>query len=283
MTYLELINSFWDSTRFDPCTSNEAVMYFFLLHQCNIRRWINPFEFKTRNLEILLGLSRNSIGTIRNTLKQRGLIDFTKGIGRGSAAYLICGAKITNEELYKKFCVKSEDTKVNTTLNTKVNTNENSTLYIEEKRNKTKDKSPDGDNRASPPPEPSLFAEVEKKTRKKPTQSKSPPSPPTLNEVLTYFLSQDADKRLEDWEESARRFFDYFAAVDWRDKYNRRITRWDSRANSWILDDEKRYKDNLNHEQTRTNGSVSPSSGIPIRGRVTPGCGLKRRDPGGEI
>lgn len=143
MTYIELLNSFWDSTRFNPCSSNEATMYFYLLHQCNIRRWINPFEFKTRDLELMLGLTRATISAIRNKLKQRGLIDFGKGVGSGSAVYLICGAKITETELAKKICVQPLNTKLNTTLNTNLNTTLNtkpdSTLYIEEKRLKTKD------------------------------------------------------------------------------------------------------------------------------------------------
>lgn len=293
MTYIELLNNFWDSTRFNPCSSNEAAMYFYLLHQCNIRRWINPFELKTRDLELTLGISRTTIAALRNKLKQRGFIDFAKGLGSGKAIYRMTGVKITDSTLNEKICVQSVDTMVNTTLdttvdttlNTTVNTNAKSTLYIEERRHKTKDNSVAVATRGAPQriePE-SLFAEEERKAAKK----KSPPKlkitfePPALDEVRRYFLSQDADKRLENWEESAQRFYDNFTAVDWRDKYNRRVTRWDSRANSWIADDEKQQKRKQN-EQTKTDRPISPSGGIPIRGRVTPGCGLKRRDPSGE-
>lgn len=289
MTYIELLNNFWDSTRFNPCSSNEAAMYFYLLHQCNIRRWINPFELKTRDLELTLGISRTTIAALRNKLKQRGFIDFAKGLGSGKAIYRMTGVKITDSTLNEKICVQSVDTMVNTTLdttlNTTVDTNAKSTLYIEERRHKTKDNSVAVATHGAPQriePE-SLFAEEEKKAAK----TKSPPKPkitfepPTLDEVRRYFLSQDADKRLENWEESAQRFYDNFTAVDWRDKYNRRITRWDSRANSWIIDDEKQQKRKQN-EQTRTDRPVSPSGGIPIRGKVTPSCGLKRRDPSGE-
>ena len=82
-----------------------------------------------------------------------------------------------------------------------------------------------------------LFSEREMKEVRSRSKTESDP-PPTLEEVLRYFLSKDADKRLENWEESAKRFYDNFSAVDWRDKYNRRITRWDSRANNWILDEQ---------------------------------------------
>lgn len=268
MTYIELINSFWDSTRFNPCSSNEAIMYFYLLHQCNIRRWINPFEFKTRNLELMLGLSRTTISAIRNKLKQRGLIDFAGGVGSGKAVYLICGAKITDKVLAKKVCVHFADTMVDTTLDTMINTmldtNANSTLYIEEKRNKTKDISPIGDRkRGTPPVQESLFAEVEKKAKRtKSKTGKAPPPPfPTLEEVMEYFLRQDADKRLENWEESARNFYDNFTAVDWRDKFNRRITRWDSRANKWILDDELRQKERSKPNEDKQDNRFSERRG----------------------
>lgn len=45
---------------------------------------------------------------------------------------------------------------------------------------------------------------------------------------------------------------------------------------------EGNYKNRTENEQTRTNGSVPPSSGIPIRGKVTPSCGLKRPNQRGE-
>lgn len=286
MTYIELLNNFWDSTRFDPCSSNEAAMYFYLLHQCNIRRWINPFELETRNLELTLGITRKSISAIRNKLKQRGFIEFAKGRGSGCAVYQICHSDVTDESLYKKICVSS----VNTKVNTKVNTNANCSLLREEIRLKTKDKSSVADATATQreASEPSLFAEEEKKAkRKKPQSAKDPPAVPTLEDVRKYFLSQDADKRLENWEESARRFYDNFNAVGWRDKFNRLITRWDSRANSWIVDDETNQQKRKQNEKAKTNQAPtdrgrSPSAGVPIRGRVVPQCGLKRRDESGE-
>lgn len=242
-------------------------------------------------MELTLGISRTTITALRNKLKQRGFIDFAKGLGSGKSIYRLNGVKITDSKLNDKICVQSVDTMVDTTLDTKVDTKvdttPDSTLYIEDKRHKTKDKRRVAVATRGAPQRieaESLFAEEEKKAAKK----KSPPKPkmtfepPTLDEVRCYFLSQDADKRLANWEESAQRFYDNFTAVDWRDKFNRRITRWDSRANSWIIDDEKREKERKQNEQTRTDRPVSPSGGIPIRGKITPSCGLKRRDPSGE-
>lgn len=275
MTYIELLNNFWDSTRFNPCTSNEAAMYFYLLHQCNIRRWINPFELKTRDLELTLGISRTTIAALRNSLKQRGFIDFTKGRGSGKAIYKISGVKVSDEALDKKICVQpvdamldtTLDTMLNTTLDTTVDTKAKSTLYIEDKRNKTKDNSSVAvATRAAPPSldPPSLFADEEKKEKKRKAPPKPKPpafEPPSLDEVKQYFLSQDADKRLENWEDCAQRFFDYFNAVDWIDKNNRRITRWDSRANSWMADDERRQIEKRISNETKQTDRFSERRG----------------------
>lgn len=265
MTYIELLNSYWDSTRFNPISGNEGYMYLYLLHQCNVRRWINPFEFKTRNLELSLGLTRATISAIRNKLKQRGLIDFSNGSGKGSAVYLICGIEITDEELAGKFSVQKLNNKLNTksgvvqklndklnnSLNNSLNTKANHSLYREDKRlNKTeKSSAPAGATHHSD----SLFAEEDLEGKKKTgNRQKSPQATfPTYEEVRQYFLTAGADKRLEDWEESCQRFFDNYTAVDWRDKYNRRITRWDSRANNWIATDEKRQKEQNKNESKK--------------------------------
>ncbi len=307
MTYIELINRFWDFYRDKKFSDIDTAIYFFLLNECNIRKWLNPFELQTRNIEICFNIPRKTIGEARNRLKQRGVIDFIEAQGRGPTIYFISDVKVTNEPLYERFCDSQMKQKSNTKSNTKGNANSNtnsntrvtqrlhkgnttanSTLYIEDERYKTKERRTSRDVPA--PPQPivkNLFAEEEKKAagRKPKTPRESAPNPPSYEEVRQYFLLQDADKLLEDWEESCRRFFDYFTAVDWKDKFNRRITRWDSRANSWILDDEKRQKEKKANEIQNKPGAVgpnAPSSGVSIRGRVTPGCGLKRRNSGGE-
>lgn len=274
MTYIELINRFWDFYRVKKFSDIDTAIYFFLLNECNIRRWLNPFELQTRNIEICFSISRKTIGEARNRLKQRGLIDFIEAQGRGPTTYLLNGVDINNELLKVLFCVSDcvspKKHKGNTNGNTKVtqglhkgNTTTDSTLYIEDIRLKSKDidKSSSPSNPVTV--EPSLFADEEKKAgRRKPKASKDPPSPPpTLEDVMQYFLSQDADKRIVNWEESARRFFDNFNAVDWRDKFNRRITRWDSRANSWILDDEKRQKERITPSETKQADKLSERRG----------------------
>lgn len=257
MTYIDLINRFWEAYRVKKFSDIDTTIYFFLLDECNIRRWLNPFELQTRNIEICIGVSRKTIGDARKRLKKRGLIDFIEAQGRGPTTYLIDGADITNNVLRELFCASNSVTSKKHKGNTRVtqglhkgNTTQDSTLYIEDIRYKNKESSvasatSSAPQRASEPIEKSLFADEEKKAanRKSPPRAKPSFTPPTLDDVKEYFLSHDADKRLENWEECAQRFYDYFNAVDWIDKNGRRITRWDSRANSWIIDDEKREKE----------------------------------------
>lgn len=289
MNYIELINRFWQEVEMKDFLPSEACVYFRLLDICNKLGWQNPFSLSNSRAVALMAMNEKTFRAVRDKLGGRGLIEFKKGKKRESAP-MYCFPEKTDDGwvfpwgnfLEVKNTVKNTvNTPANATVNTTANTPVNTPAY-----NKTKtktNKSPNGDNAGAPQQELSLFAEEDKRAaRRKPKTAKDPPQVPTLEEVLEYFLSQDADKRLENWEESARRFYDNFNAVEWRDKFNRRITRWDSRANSWILDDEKRQKERRQNEQPRTDGPVPPSGGISIRGKVTPSCGLKRRNPGGE-
>ena len=275
MTYIDLINRFWEAYRVKKFSDIDTTIYFFLLDECNIRRWLNPFELQTRNIEICIGVSRKTIGDARKRLKKRGLIDFIEAQGRGPTTYLIDGADITNNVLRELFCAFNSVTSKKHKGNTRVtqglhkgNTTQDSTLYIEDIRYKNKESSVasatrDAPQRASKKVEKSLFAEEEKKAanRKSPPRTKPSFTPPSIDEVKEYFLSHDADKRLENWEECAQRFYDYFNAVDWIDKNGRRITRWDSRANSWIIDDEKREKENIAKNEIKQQDRFSERRG----------------------
>lgn len=289
MNYIELINRFWQEVEMKDFLPSEACVYFRLLDICNKLGWQNPFSLSNSRAVALMAMNEKTFRAVRDKLGGRGLIEFKKGKKRESAP-MYCFPEKTDDGWFfpwgnflevKNTVKNTVNTPANATVNTTANTPVNTPAYS---KTKTKtNKSPNGDNAGAPQQELSLFAEEDKRAaRRKTKTAKDPPLVPTIEEVLEYFLSQDADKRLENWEESARRFYDNFNAVEWRDKFNRRITRWDSRANSWILDDEKRQKERRQNEQPRTDGPVSPSGGISIRGKVTPSCGLKRRNPGGE-
>ena len=120
MTYIDLINRFWEAYRVKKFSDIDTAIYFFLLNECNIRRWLNPFELQTRNIEICIGVSRKTIGEARNRLKQRGIIDFVEAQGRGPTTYLIDGADITNNVLRELFCASNSVTSKKHKGNTRV-------------------------------------------------------------------------------------------------------------------------------------------------------------------
>lgn len=277
MTYIDLINRFWESYRAKKFSDIETTVYFYLLNECNIRRWLNPFELQTRNVEACIGVSRKTIGEVRNQLKQRGLIDFQNGKGRGPTMYLLIGADVTNELLSETFCVSPTKHKGNTRVTQgkhKGNTNANSTLYNKDIRHK-EDISPDGDSaQARTRPEEDLFTGLDEggKKRKSPSRVKPPePPPPTLEEVKTYFLSQRADERLTDWEREAEMFFYHFSSLGWKTSRGGTIPHWDSRANLWILEHQHNSQINsltfqtgkANHnESTTTNWRTTPEESL---------------------
>ena len=269
MNYIELINRFWQEVEMKDFLPSEACVYFRLLDICNKLGWQNPFSLSNSRAVALMAMNEKTFRAIRDKLGGRGLIEFKKGKKRESAPMYCFPEKTENGWVFpwgnflevKNTAKTTANTPVNDTVNTTANTPVNTPAY-----NKTKtktNKSPNGDGAAPIQTEISLFAEEEKRAaRKKPKASKDPPPPPpTLEEVLQYFLSRDADKRLENWEESARRFYDNFNAVDWRDKYNRRIIHWDSRANSWILDDEKRQKERITPNESEQGDKFSGRRG----------------------
>lgn len=221
---------------------------------------MNPFEFKTRNLELAFGFTRATISAIRNKLKQRGLIEFGKGVGSGSAVYLICGAEITNQELAKRICVQSKNTILNTTLNTTLNTNDtqtqNTPCIIED--NKTKDKRHKKTTKKSDVVEDVVSGQIaldfgveEKPKKKKGPPAHESPSPPSRDEVLEYFRANAAD-RLKDWETSANLFYDSYNATGWIDNNGRYVRNWDSAANKWIFYREDQEKKGILNEDRQT-------------------------------
>lgn len=267
INYIEMINRFWQEVEMKDFLPSEACVYFRLLDICNKLGWQNPFSLSNSRAVALMAMNEKTFRAVRDKLGGRGLIEFRKGKKRESAP-MYCFPEKTDDGwvfpwgnfLEVKNTVKSTvNTPANTTVNTTANTPVNTPAY---NKTKTKNKSPNGDSGAVAIGT-SLFAEEDKRAaRRKPKAVKDPPAPPpTIDEVLKYFLSQEADKRLENWEESARRFYDNFTAVDWRDKFNRRITRWDSRANSWILDDEQRQKEKKRPSEIKQTDKFSERRG----------------------
>ena len=86
MNYIELIDAFWEKRVVYPLTSYEADFYYYLLKQCNSRKWINPFKLPTQIIERDLNLNRRTICEIRNKLQTNGYIRFIASTRRGEVA-----------------------------------------------------------------------------------------------------------------------------------------------------------------------------------------------------
>ena len=102
MSYIELLNEFWNQDRFNPFENVDTKLYLLLLDESNIRKWINPIVLHTYYLEERLRIKRKAIGEARNRLKQRGMIDFIAKTNNPTI-FLLTGVEITNKELFKLF------------------------------------------------------------------------------------------------------------------------------------------------------------------------------------
>ena len=282
MNYIELINHFWQEVEMKDFLPSDVCVYFRLLYICNKLGWQNPFSLSNSRAVVLMAMNEKTFRAARDRLAGYGVIQFKKGKRRENVPMYCFPEKIGDEWIFDW----GESLEVKITANTTANT----TAY-----NKTKTKtiiSPSGDKHGNSPP--SLFAKEEaeekKKGRRKAKQSKDALSPPTLDEVLAYFRSHEEADKLDNWEESARRFFDNFNAVDWYDKFKRKINRWDSRANFWISNEVKHQEvknknepnsihrrstteDALRDEQNRLAERIMSRRNRPIDPGGNEGCG----------
>ncbi len=274
MTYIDIINHFWRQFENQGIKPNDALLYLYLVQVCNRKSWQNPFRLPNKSIVVMLELSEKSIIDSRRHLEERGLIRFSRGDRNcESPCYYLPVAKISNddEEILKRFNLPTEScTADERHLN-------GSRTVADRKENGSRAEANQG----------RAYKEARAKTKEtRHKDNRLPPdgggnaarTVPTFEEIKNYFLSQGADKRIENWEDSARRFFDNFNAVGWIDKYQRRITRWDSRANEWIMSDEQKQKMKKPYGQYGYNRPGSSRIGVPIKGKIVPGCGLQRGD-----
>ena len=82
MNLYELSNRFWQEDEYDPFSTSEIALYFYLLHRANTRRWQMPLRCPTAMICCHLKTSRQNIVKARESLRQRGFITFTPGKGK---------------------------------------------------------------------------------------------------------------------------------------------------------------------------------------------------------
>lgn len=214
MTYIDYIKNFWLQHNAYSLTVTETALYFYLLETNNLCRWANTFN--RNNSKVLADLNIASLKTLsaaRNRLKQVGLIDFKTKNGSANVSYTLVKFTEVREQVREQ--VASE-------------VREQVTSELNKTKTKTKTKC-DNSGELFPP---------EKGNSKKPKPKKPEPVYPTLEEVIAYF-----EGKLPDWEQQARKFFYFFDALGWKNSNGAKIERWDSKANSWIMDEQaKQYQ-----------------------------------------
>lgn len=98
MTYLELINRFWAENRRLKFAATEVCLYFYLLDEANRNFWRMPIACPTSAITAYLSISKPSLKRGRDSLRQRGLIDFSDGVQNSKPpAYIITGCDIASE------------------------------------------------------------------------------------------------------------------------------------------------------------------------------------------
>lgn len=82
MSYIDLINKFWDLDEAWQFTCPETRLYFYLVKTANRLGWVDSWIHSDDKTSANVGVSRNTLKTARNRLSQAGLISFKEG-GKG--------------------------------------------------------------------------------------------------------------------------------------------------------------------------------------------------------
>jgi len=79
-----LISSFWRENTYEPFSTAEIALYFFLIDRANSRQWEMPFMCPTSVISNAIQVTRQTVVNARESLRTRNLITYSKGTGKGS-------------------------------------------------------------------------------------------------------------------------------------------------------------------------------------------------------
>lgn len=231
MTYIELINRFWEldeSWQFSCC---ETRLYFYLLKIANRLGWEDNWTRSDTKVSSDVGVSVKVFKSARNRLVQAGLIECKQGNGRGNkSTYSIKGVPKGMQN------IPPLRYPLGTPLGHPLGTpfQESSPIPPKEEyktETKTKKEPPKGGKKESSSGE--LFPPSKPE---KPKRVAREFVAPLIDDVIQYFINQNAPERLDDWQEQAEIFFNHFDSIGWKNTNGVKIERWESKANLWILD-----------------------------------------------
>lgn len=80
----ELMQRFWRENEYEPFSTAEIALYFFLIDRANSRRWQMPFKCPSSTISSAIQVTRQTVVNARESLRERNLITYTKGTGKGS-------------------------------------------------------------------------------------------------------------------------------------------------------------------------------------------------------
>lgn len=80
----EIMQRFWRENEYEPFSTAEIALYFFLIDRANTRRWQMPFKCPTSVISTAIQVTRQTVVNARESLRARNFITYTKGIGKGS-------------------------------------------------------------------------------------------------------------------------------------------------------------------------------------------------------
>lgn len=87
MSYINLINDFWDQNEIEIFKPGEQRLYFYLLKVFNKSGWKREVNRTNTFIQGELGMSYSSLKRARDGLKTRGLIDFRSQQGKKDVTY----------------------------------------------------------------------------------------------------------------------------------------------------------------------------------------------------
>ncbi|WP_301197126.1 hypothetical protein [uncultured Muribaculum sp.] len=80
----EIMQRFWRENEYEPFSTAEIALYFFLINRANSRRWQMPFKCPTSVISTAIQVTRQTVVNTRESLRIRNFITYTKGTGKGS-------------------------------------------------------------------------------------------------------------------------------------------------------------------------------------------------------
>lgn len=78
-----LQRAFWRENEYEHFSMAEIAIYYFLLDRANSQRWQMPFRCPTSVISNALGVTRQVVIRVRESLRKRNLIDYSKGKCKG--------------------------------------------------------------------------------------------------------------------------------------------------------------------------------------------------------